>query len=406
MAILKGDNKKNTLIGRAGDDELLGLAGNDMLNGKAGNDKLDVGLGADSMVGGLGNDVYIVDNKGDTVKEGVDAGVDAVKSGVDFALGNHIENLTLTGGLPINGTGNVLSNDIWGNVAANLLIGNAGNDMLNGNFGIDTLLGGTGNDVIKIKDYNGDVIDGGRDYDVLEITGRSQFIDMTNTGTSIVGIETIKLSGFEGSTLKLDTQTLIENNPISITLTIEGDRSDRVYLEAGWLDTGMTSGYRTFTKQEATLRVEFGVNVQISEAPTYVISDAKAATLIKPFFTDATEQVLVDLGRVLYSKSDLSGGIIDLNGFGLEDTLKIAKYDGVASIGLTFYNQSLNRITFRVHLGSRSNMQDRILWQKNATVAKLMSVGATGAISTVAQSGSIQIIGLPKGLADSQFVFV
>jgi Ca2+-binding RTX toxin-like protein len=82
-----------------------------------------------------------------------------VLSSVSFNLsGQHIENLTLTGGLAINGTGNAYANRIIGNGAANLLDGLAGNDSLSGgsgndimrgNGGADTLTGGAGSDTFR-----------------------------------------------------------------------------------------------------------------------------------------------------------------------------------------------------------------------------------------------------------------
>jgi serralysin len=71
-----------------------------------------------------------------------------VQSSVSFNLtGQAIENLTLTGGAAINGTGNGLANRITGNDAANLLQGGTGGaDTLDGGLGADTLTGGSGPD--------------------------------------------------------------------------------------------------------------------------------------------------------------------------------------------------------------------------------------------------------------------
>lgn len=105
--------------GNSVDNTLVGNEGFNTLDGKA---------GADAMSGGDGDDLYIVDNSGDTAVESADEGVDRVESAVSFTLGNHIENLTLTGTSAINGTGNSLANIITGNTLANTLTGGAGND--------------------------------------------------------------------------------------------------------------------------------------------------------------------------------------------------------------------------------------------------------------------------------------
>ena len=127
--------------------------GNELANTITGNDgknQLDGGAGADKMAGGKNDDIYIVDKLGDTVTETLTAaaggGADLVKSSVSFTLGNNVENLELTGGDKIDGTGNALNNTISGNGNDNKLSGLAGNDTLGGGGGGDTLDGGTGDD--------------------------------------------------------------------------------------------------------------------------------------------------------------------------------------------------------------------------------------------------------------------
>ncbi|AFM26137.1 calcium-binding protein [Desulfomonile tiedjei] len=114
---------------------------NNVLTGNTGDNLLDGGAGADSLLGGAGNDVYLVDNAGDVVVENTDEGVDTVHSSVSFALGAHLENLTLTGFNSIYGTGNELDN---------ILTGNSGDNILDGGIGADSLFGGTGNDTYTV----------------------------------------------------------------------------------------------------------------------------------------------------------------------------------------------------------------------------------------------------------------
>ena len=159
-----GNNANNVLSGLAGDDVLYGRGGNDTLFGGLGNDELDGGTGADRMDGGTGNDTYIVDNPFDVVVEAFNAGTDRVVSSINYTLGANVEQLTLSGDAPINGTGNALGNYIVGNDANNVLSGLAGDDVLYGRGGNDTLIGGLGND--KLDGGTGaDRMDGGTGND-------------------------------------------------------------------------------------------------------------------------------------------------------------------------------------------------------------------------------------------------
>lgn len=105
-----GNGKANEIFGRAGDDTLLGKAGTDTLRG------------------GLGDDTYAIDG-GDVIVELAFGRTDTVRSAQSHTLGNNLENLTLTGILSVNGTGNAKANVIKGNAAANTLEGRGGNDV-------------------------------------------------------------------------------------------------------------------------------------------------------------------------------------------------------------------------------------------------------------------------------------
>jgi Ca2+-binding RTX toxin-like protein len=101
------------------------------------------------LEGGTGDDTYIVYAASDQVIEQAGQGTDLVRTSLSYALGNNVENLTLTGTDAVNGTGNTLANVITGNSAANVISGGGGGDTLIGMGGADTLTGGAGADLFK-----------------------------------------------------------------------------------------------------------------------------------------------------------------------------------------------------------------------------------------------------------------
>lgn len=90
------------------------------------------------MIGLKGNDAYTVNHVGDVCVELLNGGTDTVTASVSYTLTDFIENLILaTGTANINGTGNILNNEITGNDGNNILDGGAGKDKMNGGKGDD-----------------------------------------------------------------------------------------------------------------------------------------------------------------------------------------------------------------------------------------------------------------------------
>jgi Ca2+-binding RTX toxin-like protein len=199
--------------GNAGANSITGGDLNDTLSGLAGNDTLNGGLGADTMIGGEGNDTYVVDDVGDVVNEstGLPADVDTVQSSISYTLAAGLENLTLTGGDAINGTGNAAINVLVGNDAANQLFGGANNDTLTGNDGNDLLDGGAGNDTLNGGDDT-DTIIGGAGNDTIDVGGGVNTIIYSSTN---FGNDTIASFDAAGGTPA--TQDRIDLSGLGVT---------------------------------------------------------------------------------------------------------------------------------------------------------------------------------------------
>jgi Ca2+-binding RTX toxin-like protein len=176
------DNIENlTLTGHAATYG-IGNALDNVIVGNSAANILDGGAGADFMQGGDGDDIYIVDNIGDVVVEGFNEGIDLVQSGVTYALGNNVENLTLIGTNAIDGTGNALDNEIIGNNADNVLDGGSSSD---------ALIGGAGNDVYIVDEVGDTVIENdGEGIDLVRSSVTyalaANIENLTLTGTSAI----------------------------------------------------------------------------------------------------------------------------------------------------------------------------------------------------------------------------
>ena len=205
------------------------IANIERVTGGDGNDRLiaDATDGINNLlVGGAGDDTYVI-GAAETIVESADSGTDTVESSVTATLSVNVENLLLTGTGNINGTGNLLANEITGNSGNNALNGGNGEDTLTGGAGNDTMNGGANNDTFMFDTgFGADVINGfdanatdGQDLldisaygfdsnlvtigsaagsDVLITVG--QFVNGGALDTRItIGTDTITLSGVTGA---------------------------------------------------------------------------------------------------------------------------------------------------------------------------------------------------------------
>jgi len=196
---------------------------------------------------------------------GLDAGQGAV--GYDLMKAWHVENLTLTGGGAVNGSGNWLDNVIIGNNSANVLSGNRGNDTINGGGGSDTLAGGLGDDLM-VWDAVDESVQGGAGSDTLLIDGGGVTLNLTAiTGTLITDVEVIDLTGSGNNTLMLGLADVLAISSVGDVLRVDGNSGDAVNAGAGWTGTGtqMIGGqnYASYAQGVATLLIDADIAVNL-----------------------------------------------------------------------------------------------------------------------------------------------
>ena len=200
MAIRRGTERQDSLIGTSGADELYALGGNDRIYAQGGDDRLFGGTGNDGLYASTGNDVVY---GGD----GIDAlfgetGNDLLfgESGDDYLMGNTGDD-TIYGGL---------GNDrLRGNEGNDALFGEQGNDDLQGGTGLNNLYGGDGDDTLHLVDRpvagvpvarNG-TFDGGTGYDVMSVDVRGAFRDPVWTDETFNYVEIYQYADGTGSVL-------------------------------------------------------------------------------------------------------------------------------------------------------------------------------------------------------------
>jgi Ca2+-binding RTX toxin-like protein len=224
VVVGRGNSLDNILTANNAGNQLFGVAGNDTLIGGAGADLIDGGVGADTMRGGLGNDTYVRNSSGDVIVELADQGMDTVLSSLSMILGDHLENLTLTGGTTANATGNSLANTVLGNGAANVLDGKAGNDVLNGGLGNDRYVfkRGYAQDVVVDQDLtvgNQDQLSFGSliDADQLWLSQVGNDLQVSIIGT----LDQVRVQGWYSSSANQVEQLVLSSGAVLLNSNVQ-----------------------------------------------------------------------------------------------------------------------------------------------------------------------------------------
>nr|WP_246414497.1 M10 family metallopeptidase C-terminal domain-containing protein [Yoonia ponticola] len=173
--LMIGNDLNNTLTGGQGADVLYGLAGDDTLIGGQDNDLIIDGLGDTTAQGGSGADAVVALSGNGNLDGG--SGDDIIIGGID---GDYLS----------GGAGN---DKIRGEGGRGLMFGD---DVIFGGDGDDLLMGGRGADQFVFRPSDGNDVIGS--FDVGDISTASwRDIDPVSADF-VVGVDTIKLTGFSG----------------------------------------------------------------------------------------------------------------------------------------------------------------------------------------------------------------
>jgi Ca2+-binding RTX toxin-like protein/chemotaxis regulatin CheY-phosphate phosphatase CheZ len=288
------------------DNILTGNSIANLITAGAGNDTLDGGAGADTMIGGLGNDTYMVDHAGDVVVENAGEGTDTVQSSLSYSLGTNLENLTLTGSMALNGTGNELDNLLVGNSAANTLTGGLGNDTLDGGAGADTLAGGSGNDTYLV-DNVGDVI--------IEHAGEGTDTVMTSLLNYTLGANVENLTLTTYSTAANGT-----GNELNNVLTVTDGYTAALLASDAYLYGDMTDAYIMSYAQNDTLNGGAGADTMAAGLgdDTYIVDNAADVVIENAGYWEGTDTIYSSVSYVVSANVEnmILTGSAAINGTG------------------------------------------------------------------------------------------
>ena len=261
--VIDSGSGRNIVSGGKGNDSILSGFGNDKLDGGDGNDTIVSGNGRDSILGGVGNDSIVAGIGADTIDGG---------KGDDVIVSNGA-NSKLSGG-DDNDLISLVSIDNSVISSFDTLNGGAGNDTLTvtGFSGKHNLIGGAGNDTLTHSDLNGSAtLDGGAGSDIL-ISKNSSDVLIGGADSDIFNLSDVLGVGvFNKTNLQIiDFKSGIDKLVFTDSLT-------PVALDTSHFFTAVTSTF-TFTTSEPSYAYntkmgalfydadgsEFGEQVQIA----------------------------------------------------------------------------------------------------------------------------------------------
>jgi Ca2+-binding RTX toxin-like protein len=188
---------------------------NNTIIGNSGNNKLNGAAGIDTLIGGLGDDTYVVDTATDTITELAGQGTDSIQSSIGLSLAAiaNVENLSLSGALNINASGNSLDNQ---------LTGNGGDNVLDGGLGNDSLIDGSGDDVFQFSTTLDQINNVDR---IIDFSAADDLIQLSQAVFSSLSLGSLSDNAFGLSTATITADSRIIYNSTSGMISYDADGS-------------------------------------------------------------------------------------------------------------------------------------------------------------------------------------
>lgn len=199
--ILRGFRGNDRLFGGPGNDQLEGGANNDLADGGEGDDRITTQSGDDTLIGGPGNDVLFGGTGNDRLDGGDDNDYLDGGDGDDEIYGGPGDDRIVEAGLgdDVLLSGGEGNDDIDGGRGTDRIEGGPGNDTIFGRTGDDTILGGDGDDTID-GGRAGDLIYGSEgDDNIRGDAGRDRIFGGSGDDTIDGGTGDDTLSGGNGN---------------------------------------------------------------------------------------------------------------------------------------------------------------------------------------------------------------
>ncbi len=212
---LLGGTGNDTITGGSGDDGVDGGTGNDTIDGEAGDDVLDGGDGDDTIRGGFGDDRIIEKGFGNDKLLSGGPGDDVIRGG----RGSDRRMLGDDG-----------SDELYGESGSEQMSGGRGDDLLDGGRGGDQMLGDEGNDSLRGGRGN-DRLDGGPGQDRVDGSSGDDVVRGGDDNDEVVGGPGADRiyggAGDDSIRAADDSADTVDCGPGNDTVYVEQDAPDR-----------------------------------------------------------------------------------------------------------------------------------------------------------------------------------